>query len=310
MFNRNHIIGAAIAGVVVLVLGLFFILGGKHSKPDTGFFGRIANGVSAVTGTQTPEEMAAAPEFAFHRLEIDTSRAQPQACLVFTRALDVSGRTHYEDYLTVDPAARIVVRPLDARLCIAGLSFNATYTVTLKKGLPDKAGDKLFEEETVPVELRDKPALVRFSGGIVLPRDNADGVPVTTINIDKLSLKIIRVGDRLLSQIESGTVDQTTLYSYDETQLENSQGSVVWKGTMDVANVKNDSVVTLIPIRDILKGKPPGAYVLVAQDAAKVKATDDGEYDSSQIHERRSGAGGWAVGKGKAVRGRNRRSGA
>jgi len=128
MFNRNHIIGAAIAGVVVLVLGLFFILGGKHSKPDTGFFGRIANGVSAVTGTQTPEEMAAAPEFAFHRLEIDTSRAQPQACLVFTRALDVSGRTHYEDYLTVDPAARIVVRPLDARLCIAGLSFNATYT--------------------------------------------------------------------------------------------------------------------------------------------------------------------------------------
>ena len=63
MFNRNHIIGAAIAGAVVLVLGLFFILGGKHSKPDTSFFGRIANGVSAVTGTQTPEEMAAAPEF-------------------------------------------------------------------------------------------------------------------------------------------------------------------------------------------------------------------------------------------------------
>src|SRR6185312_16295999 len=71
--------------------------------------------------------------------------------------------------------------------------------------------------------------------------------------------------------------------SYDETQLENSQGSVVWQGTMDVANVKNDSVVTLIPIRDILKGKPPGAYVLVAQDAAKAKASDSDDYDSSEL---------------------------
>ena len=37
-------------------------------------------------------------------------------------------------------------------------------------------------------------------------------------------------------------------------------------------NVKNDTVVTLIPIHDILKGKQPGAYVLIAQDAAKANA--------------------------------------
>ena len=154
------------------------------------------------------------------------------------------------------PQTRIVVRPVDQRLCISGLSFNQTYTVTLKAGLPSAAGAKLAEAETVPVELRDKPALVRFSGGIILPRDNAEGVPVTTVNIDKLKIKVIRVGDRLLSQIESGVVDETTLYSYDQTQLENSQGAVVWSGTMDVANVKNDSVVTLIPIHDILKNKP------------------------------------------------------
>ena len=49
------------------------------------------------------------------------------------------------------------------------------------------------------------------------------------------ALKIIRVGDRLLSQIESGMVDQTTLYSWKDSELENSQGTVVWKGTMDVA---------------------------------------------------------------------------
>ena len=170
---------------------------------------------------------------------------------------------------SIDPALRIAARVVDTRLCLAGLAFDKTYNVTLKTGLPSSGGDKLTEAETVPVELRDKPSLVRFSGGIILPRENAAGVPVTTVNIEKLSLKIIRVGDRLLSQIETGTVDNTTLYGWDAKQLENNQGTLVWSGTMAVDNVKNDSVVTLIPIHDILKGKPPGAYVLVAQDAAK-----------------------------------------
>src|SRR6201999_3046206 len=120
------------------------------------------------------------------------------------------------------------------------LQSNSTYNVPLKKGLPDAAGDKLVEEETVPVELRDKPSLVRFAGGIILPRDNAAGEPVTTINVEKLNLKNIRVGDRLLSQIETGTVDQTTLYSWSANQLEQNQGSMVWSGSMKVANVKND----------------------------------------------------------------------
>src|ERR1700733_7692479 len=284
MNRRPFLIGGAIAAVLIVVIGVLYYLGGRNGGETAGsFLERLAKGVSSVTPTMTPAEMAASPKFAFHRLDIDTSQAQAQACLVFTRPLDITGKTHYEDYLTVDPKTRIVVRPLDARLCIGGLDFNQTYNVTLKTGLPDAAGDKLVEEETVPVELRDKPALVRFSGGIVLPRDNADGVPVTTVNIDKLKLEVIRVGDRLLSQIESGVIDQTTLYSWDKTQIENNQGAVIWTGTMDVANVKNDSVVTLVPIRDILKDKKPGAYVLVARDAAKAKEAADSGDDSGEL---------------------------
>jgi uncharacterized protein YfaS (alpha-2-macroglobulin family) len=43
---------------------------------------------------------------------------------------------------------------------------------------------------------------------------------------------------------------------------------------MDVASVKNDSVVTLVPIHDILKGKPPGAYVLIAMDGNQDETKD------------------------------------
>jgi uncharacterized protein YfaS (alpha-2-macroglobulin family) len=283
MIRRLFIIGGAAVFVLFAVVGVLYYMGGNSPNGASGgFFSRIAGGMSSVTGQQqTLAQMAASPEFAFRRLEVDTTKAQAEACLVFTRDLDQSGHTHYEDYLTIDPETKVVVRPLDQRLCIAGFDFNKTYNVTLKTGLPDSAGEKLSEPETVPVQLADKPALVRFNGGIILPRDNADGVPVTTVNINKLNLKVVRVGDRLLSQIESGTIDETTLESYDETQLETNQGAVVWKGTMDVANVKNDSVITLVPIRDILKGKPPGAYVLIAGDAAKAKSGDSSGDDDS-----------------------------
>jgi uncharacterized protein YfaS (alpha-2-macroglobulin family) len=281
MYRRLFWIGGAIAVALVVVVGGLYYLGGQNGGSEQGMFARLAGGFASVTQAVRPAEPIQGPEFAFTRLDIDTTKPQAEACLAFTRALDVSGKTHYEDYIAIDPQTRIVVRPVEQRLCISGLSFNQTYTVTLKPGLPAASGVKLAEAETVPVELRDKPALVRFGGGIILPRDNADGVPVTTVNIDKLKLKVIRVGDRLLSQIESGVVDETTLYSYDQTQLESNQGAVAWSGTMDVANVKNDSVVTLIPIRTILKDKKPGAYVLIARDAAKGES-DAGGDDSAE----------------------------
>jgi len=273
-----------VAGGVAAILFLAFLFLYQRGTPGGGLVGRVQNGIAQVTGGGKPNDLAA-DNFSFRRLEIDTSKPEAEACLVFTRVLDASGRTHYEDYLSVDPAAHLVARVVDNRLCLAGLAFDKTYNVTLKTGLPSapsnkQSAEKLDTDETVPVELRDKPSLVRFAGGIVLPRDNAAGVPVTTVNVDKLTLKIIRVGDRLLSQIESGTVDQTTLYSWNANQLEQNQGSLVWSGSMKVVGVKNDTVVTLIPLRDLLKGQKPGAFVLVAGDAAKKKTNDEEDYSS------------------------------
>lgn len=284
--NKNQrlllMAGGAAAAVLVMVLVAVWLLGGRGADQDAGMLARLQNGLSAVTSTMTSSQPDVARDFAFRRLDIDVSKAQPEACMIFTRPLDASGKTRYEDYLTLDPAVRIATRVVDARLCLSGLAFDKTYNVTLKTGLPAASGEKLVSEETVPVELRDKPSLVRFSGGIILPRDNLAGVPVTTVNIDWLTVKIIRVGDRLLSQIETGMVDQTTLYSWDSRQLENNQGALVWQGSMAVDNVKNDSVVTLIPIRDLLKNRKPGAYVLIAQDAAK-KPADENDYSSEQL---------------------------
>src|SRR5215471_2068611 len=282
--RRVLTIGGAVLGVVLAALAGLYVLGGRgpNAPSGTDILARLESGLSTLTQSVTPSRVAHIGNFYFRRVEVDTTKPQAEACLVFTADLDASGRTHYQDYIAIDPKIRVATHVVDTRLCLSGLDFNTTYNVTLKQGLPSAAGDKLVEDETVPVELCDKPSIVRFTGGIVLPRENAQGVPVTTVNISKLRVKLIRVGDRLLSQIESGVVDQTTLYNWNDTDLETSQGKLVWTGTMDVNVVKNDSVVTLIPLNQILKDKKPGAYVLLAMDAAK-KTDADSYYDSDDI---------------------------
>ena len=283
--------GGVLVSVVLAVVVTLYVLGGRHTAggvaKDQGLFSRIAGGFTYLSSGIAPETAVAAGEFVFYRVDIDTTKAEPEACLVFTAALDATGHTHYEDYFTIDPAPRVAAHVVDQRLCLSGLDFSKTYNVTLKTGLPSATGEKLLEDETVPVELRDKPSIVQFNGGIILPRQNIQGVPITTVNVSKIKLKLIRVGDRLLSQIESGTVDETSLYSWSANEIQNNQGSLIWQGTVDVANVKNDTVVTLIPIDQVLKNRKPGAYVLIAWDANKKIDTEneDNDWQSGEMAE-------------------------
>ncbi|MFM9863964.1 MAG: alpha-2-macroglobulin family protein [Micropepsaceae bacterium] len=248
--------------------------------------GSTITGDSGTTGTTTEGPITATPEppapyFAFRRLEVQTSGDEPEACLVFTRKLDNTGATKYEDYLKFDPQATFALRVTEDRLCIQGLAFGQTYQLELKAGLPalkaeGKETEKLTKSEDLPVELRDKPSLVRFGNGLVLPRENTDGVPITTVNVGNLDIKVIRVGDRLLSQLQTGVVDQREFYDYERNNIEGEQGAVVWEGKLKVPdNRRNDEAITLFPIRKALPQRQPGAYLIIAQNAADKSSTEE-----------------------------------
>ncbi|MFT3811695.1 MAG: alpha-2-macroglobulin [Micropepsaceae bacterium] len=223
-----------------------------------------------------------AVDFAFRRLEIDTSKDQPEACLVFTKELKTDGSVRYEDYLAFDPAAQIAVRATADRLCVAGLSYSETYTLTLRAGLPSAKDEKLAEDEQVRVELRDQPATVAFGTGFILPRESAEGVPLTTVNVDTVMVKVVRVGDRLLSQLQDYVLDQREVYDYYADQYANEQGAPVWSGEMDIANVKNQAVTTTFAISDALPSMKPGVYLVLAKDKAREGKTDDWEPEAGQ----------------------------
>ena len=227
---------------------------------------------------QTPSQPAPAPEFAFRRLTIDGSRELVEACFSFTQTLDEGSSVRYADYIKVTPAAKPAVRVAGDRLCLGGLSFGRDYDVELLAGLPAADGKTLTRAETVKVGLGERPAMVAFSGsGLILPRETSVGVPITTVNVETVRIKVLRVSDRIMARLSPDEFEQKRMRPWRVQDVLQDTGSQVWEGTMPVKATPNETVTTAFPIREAVKEWKPGAYLVVAWNAAdgKIDATND-----------------------------------
>src|ERR1700733_9827456 len=106
--RRLLVIGGSLVAVVVVAVAGLYVLGGRgpHGQPHGGILARLERGLRGLTNGTTPPKVAQGEDFAFRRLEVDTTKPQAEACFVFTRDLDASGKTHYEDYFSIDPETR------------------------------------------------------------------------------------------------------------------------------------------------------------------------------------------------------------
>lgn len=210
--------------------------------------------------------------FSYIRYAPDTSDSLPKACLVFSEPLNPD--LDYSIYAPMDGDVDVAYSVNGEQLCLSGLSFAASYTLTLTEGLPDEDGVELGREEVVQISFEDRPPYVGFSGsGVILPREDADGLAIETVNVDRVSVKVSRVNDRALAfkSISQGVESQQGRYSYvygDENPSD--LASEVWTGTMDVANVKNAPVVTVFPLPDVIETLQPGAYYIELSDAIEL----------------------------------------
>src|SRR5436190_1015697 len=92
----------ALAVVVALTAAIFLAVryvgqqgpnvSGETSSTTTTATGETGGTTGPITATPEPP----APFLAFRRLEVQTSGDAPEACLVFTRKLDATGKTKYE----------------------------------------------------------------------------------------------------------------------------------------------------------------------------------------------------------------------
>lgn len=211
-------------------------------------------------------------DFAYFRYRIDTSTEQPLACFVFSAALDP--QTDYSPYVEFRPAFRPALSVEGRELCVGGLAFGTSRTATILAGLPAADGRTLRRGETVPIDFADRPPFVGFKGtGVILPRENADGLPVETVNVDQVKVTVSRIGDRALV-FKNVSEGQTTrqgqwswLWGADSPE---DVGEEIFIGTMEIANVQNAPVVTVFPLQDVVGPMQPGAYFVRVEDAAKL----------------------------------------
>jgi len=255
--------------------------GGKTDKSRSGQDGEGTvvqlSAADSVAARQREKRRQAAIEareqdFTYFRYRIDTSHDEPLACFVFSAALDP--KTDYSPYVEFRPSFKPALSVEGRELCVGGLSFGTERTATLLSGLPAADGRTLKNQEEVPIDFADRPPYVGFKGsGVILPREDADGLPIETVNVDKIEVTVSRINDRAIAFKRISEGETTAQGRYNWTWGEDDPDDVqeeLFKGTVDVARQQNAPVITVFPLDAAIGTLKPGAYFVTVKDAGEI----------------------------------------
>ncbi|MGI4975517.1 MAG: hypothetical protein ACRYG6_01110, partial [Janthinobacterium lividum] len=216
----------------------------------------------------------------YQRLETRADTDTPEACLHFNTELKAGAEAHYGDYLQFVPSATPAVRVDGRDLCVAGLVRGTSYQLTLRRGLPAVQGQPTQAETRVAVKLPDRSPLVAVAGsGFILPRDTANGLVVQTVNVEAIKVHVLRIGAQALATSEGKQdydsnkvkLSSQSISASDVQGFLRTDATLVWSGSMRIARSPNATVETAFPLNGIVRPDAPGAYLVVAEDAAKAR---------------------------------------
>lgn len=292
--NRNVVVAAVAALVVGLLGGV--VLGQTGGGPQ-GWFRSVGGAAEGIRAANAPRLAAiAAGDMAFERLRVETGGDTPVACLEFTQTLANDPQTNFADFIALEPAASVQYEAVQNSLCLRGLPYDVDRQLTIREGLPSASGAKTRKDETITLTFGDRPSFVGFAGsGVILPRAEADGVGIETVNVSKLKIEVLRVSDRILSQrsIDEGLAVAEGSWDYWSIEEAGSDfGVSVWKGELPVqlrAQDRNRTQTTVFPLGAVLKDRNPGAYVVRVVDATP------GAGSRGENNDRPAGAARWIM---------------
>lgn len=209
---------------------------------------------------------------------VDADAATPRICLQFSEDLRGSA-ADLAPFVTVAGQADPALSAKDHQLCVEGLEHGQRYHVAVRTGLPSTVGETLTKPADYDVFVPDRPARIATLGqGYVLPRIGAEGIPILSVNVARIDVSILHVGDRnLVATLRAGSFrDQIGDAGF--RQLAADEGRKVWSGSLAVAAKLNEDVKTAFPVREAVGALSPGVYVLQARvPVAGSDATPDGD---------------------------------
>ncbi len=224
-------------------------------------------------------------DFRVKELSLDAERDLPTACAVFTGPLMRPLPIRPQDYVKVSPATDVQVYAAGDRLCVKGLQHGKSYKITYRSGIPSAGGAATPKDDVRDVEVENRSARAQFAANrFILPRTGKNLLPIKTVNIDRVNLRVLGVGERALVELLRNDSLGNSLSGYSADDLGQSQGREIWKGYVQPQKSLNREVTTLLSMDKMVGKKPVGVYVVVASSASKVEAGSD-EYNEDGYTE-------------------------
>jgi alpha-2-macroglobulin len=218
---------------------------------------------------ETYDALVAEHGFRIVEYKVEAEAALPRLCIQFSERL-ASGQIDWSKYFMMDGKDPQAVTAEARQICLDGLAHGKRYEVQVREGLPSAVGEKLAKTAELAVYVKDRAPSVRASGrGYVLPNRGQQGIPLVTVNTDKVSIEVYRIGDRSLAQTLQGGDFAKQISSYDINALKERTGERVYTGELTVATRLNEDVTTAFPIAEAIPKLQPGVYVLAAYATAK-----------------------------------------
>ena len=207
---------------------------------------------------------------------VDNNAAAPRICAEFSEKLVQAG-VDYEPFVRIEGKG-LVVQADESQLCIDGVEHGVRYNVTFRQGLPAGSGEALHKDVRLVLYVKDRNPVVRFPGrAYVLPRSAQAALPVETVNVDTLDLKLRRVSDRNLVRAIRESYFGKPLSTYEDQQFSSDLAEEIWTGKGDVQNTLNADMTTRLPMGDVLAGETAGIYAL----SASVPGQDPYDYPAA-----------------------------
>lgn len=211
--------------------------------------------------------------------KVDSDAATPRVCVQFSEPL-ARGKVDFAPYIAISGASNGAISNDDQQLCVEGLRHGEKYSIVVRQGLPSSVGETLLQSADYEIYVKDRAPQVRFTGrNYVLPRVGQEGVPLVSVNTEKVAADIMRIGDRSLLTTLRSDEFLTQLSGYRARRIIDEQGVRIWSGTLDVRRELNKDVVTAFPVTQALGRMEPGVYVMVARAGERpiTQAQEDGE---------------------------------
>jgi alpha-2-macroglobulin len=224
------------------------------------------------------EALVAEHGFRITEYKVDSDAAQPRLCIQFSERL-ASGQVDWAQYFQVNGNDPQAVTAETRQICIDGLAHGGRYEVRVRAGLPSAIGSEaLGKTAEMAVYVRDRAPSVRaVARSYVLPNRGQQGIPLVTVNTDKMQLAVYRIGDRSIAQVLQSGEFQRQLSPEEASTLKERTGAQVYSGEMQVASRLNEDVTTAFPVAEAVPQLQPGVYVLVAYVAAKAGGGNGGD---------------------------------